>query len=438
MFTGTVEIDVSFLICNFFFEKVCPVAEVPCLCAEVPCLWRAWTNSRAHKRPDCGARMSLSPPLPPPTSPPKSDDFNLNLLILLVPLVVLVQAARKRKEIAALFHQQRVFQLQDPLHPEHLSEISPPELAEKPALFNKFMEADRLDIVSQDTGSQVSKALSDQVSKDIKERRENWHYFPKGIRTAKCYINSDIANDPPEAWQYLGQELLRKCKETNGKLIILITPECKKVKRQAAFGSYEVGEPEWVGEPRLTPEQVKQKQQAICLGVDVREIEIRAGDDRKKVFTLVLSNVMMEKQQAEQFMAAERVHVLSTQFQATQGARELAKIADAILDGIPGTFCYNPNEDSAFVAEGRKDLADGMWAEIWNNMAQHASAKSNLTNKKRPGKVFQLILDGVQTSNQYQEENWATEKGVEVVKIHADVSCTEEQLRPILMKHARA
>ena len=76
-----------------------------------------------------------------------------------------------------MFHQQRVFQLQDPLHPEHLSEISPPELAEKPALFNEFMQADRLDIVSQDTGSKVSKAYSDQVSKDIKERRENWHYF---------------------------------------------------------------------------------------------------------------------------------------------------------------------------------------------------------------------------------------------------------------------
>ena len=169
--------DVSLLICNFFFEKVCPITEVPSLCAqkEDP---GARTNSRAHKRPDCGARMSLSPPLPPPTSPPKSDDFNLNLLIpLLIVLVVLVQAARKRKEIAAMFHQQRVFQLQDPLHPEHLSEISPPELAEKPALFNKFMEADRLDIVSQDTGSPKSKDYSDRVSKDIKERRENWHYF---------------------------------------------------------------------------------------------------------------------------------------------------------------------------------------------------------------------------------------------------------------------
>jgi hypothetical protein len=222
--------------------------------------------------------------------------------------------------------------------------------------------------------------------------------------------------------------LLRKCKETNGKLIILKTPECKKVKRQAVFGSYEVGEPEWVGEPWLTPGQQKQKQQAICSGVDVREIEIRAGDDKKKVFTLVLSNVMMEKQQAEQFMAAERVHVLSTQYQATPGARHLAQIADQILDGMPNTFCYNPNED--------KELADNMWSEIWNNMALHASAKSNLTNKKRPGKVFQLILDGAQTSNQYQEENWATEKGVKVVKIHADVSWTEEQLRTILMKHA--
>jgi hypothetical protein len=351
--------------------------------------------------------------------------------------VLSYQAARKRKEIAAMFsRQQREFQLQDPLHPEHLSEISPPQLAETPALFNEFMRADRLDIVSQDTESQVSKAYSVQVSKDIKERRENKHYFPRGISTAKCFINSDTANDPPEAWQHLGQELLRKCKETNGKLIILKTPECKKVKRQAAFGSYEVGEPEWVGEPRLTPAQQKQKQQAICLGVDVREIEIRAGDEKKKVFTLVLSNVMMEKQQAEQFMAAERVHVLSTQYQATPGARQLAQIADQILDGMPNTFCYNPNEDSAFVAEGRKELADNMWSEIWNNMALHASAKSNLTNKKRPGKVFQLILDGAQTSNQYQEENWAKEKGVEVVKIHADVSWTEEQLRPILMKHA--
>ena len=357
--------------------------------------------------------------------------------VAIIGLLLSFQAARKRKEIAAMFsRQQREFQLQDPLHPEHLSEISSPQLAETPALFNEFMRADRLDIVSQDTESQVSKAYSVQVSKDIKERRENRHYSPKGISTAKCFINSDTANDPPEAWQHLGQELLRKCKETNGKLIILKTPECKKVKRQAAFGSYEVGEPEWVGEPRLTPVQEKQKQQAICSGVDVREIEIRAGDEKKKVFTLVLSNVMMEKQQAEQFMAAERVHVLSTQYRATPGARQLAQIADQILDGMPNTFCYNPNEDSAFCAEGRKDLADNMWSEIWNNMALHASAKSNLTNKKRPGKVFQLILDGAQTSNQYQEENWATEKGVEVVKIHADVSWTEEQLRIILMKHA--
>ena len=382
--------------------------------------------------------MSLSPPLPPSTSPPNSDDGSIWLSWFIVASVALVflfgQAARKRKEIAAMFHQQRVFQLQDPLHPEHLSEISLPELAEKPALFNEFMQADRLDIVSQDTGSQKSKDYADQVSQDIKERRENKHYFPRGISTAKCFINSDTANDP--TWLHLGQELLRKCKETNGKLIILKTPECKKVKRQAAFGSYEVGEPEWVGEPRLTHVQQKQKQQAICLGVDVREIAISAGDDKKKVFALVLSNVMMEKQQAEQFMAAERVHVLSTQYQATPGARQLAQIADQILDGMPNTFCYNPNEDSAFCAEGRKDLADNMWAEIWNNMALHASAKSNLTNKKRPSKVFQLILDGAQTSNQYQEENWATEKGVEVVKIHADVSWTEEQLRTILMKHA--
>ena len=124
--------------------------------------------------------MSRSPPLPPPTSPPKSDDgsFLTSLSVAaVIAVLLLVQAARKRKVIAAMLHQQRVFKLQDPLNPEHLSEIRLPELAETPALFKDFMEADRLDIVSQDTGSKVSKAYSDQVSKDIKERRENWHYF---------------------------------------------------------------------------------------------------------------------------------------------------------------------------------------------------------------------------------------------------------------------
>jgi hypothetical protein len=120
------------------------------------------------------------------------------------------QAARKRKEIAAMFHQQRVFQLQDPLHPEHLSEISLPELAEKPALFNEFMQADRLDIVSQDTGSQKSKDYADQVSQDIKERRENKHYFPRGISTAKCFINSEQQTTRPE----LGSTWAKNCSES--------------------------------------------------------------------------------------------------------------------------------------------------------------------------------------------------------------------------------
>jgi len=375
-----------------------------------------------------------------PTSPPKSDDGSGDIVWVLlccslIGVIAVGAVVYKRKEIEAAVQKmytsrgpQQMYKLRDPLNPMHLAEISlSTELVETPPLFDEFMLAARLDMVSQDTGSQMSKAFSDRVSKAIKERRENKHYLPRGIKTAKCYIDSDTGNDP--AWQPLGKRLLQKCHASNGKFILLKTPKCQKVN----------GKDQWVGEPRLTLEQVKQKQMAICSGVDVREIEIRAGDTHEKVMNLVLSNVMMQKQKAEQLMAAERVHVLSTQYQATPGARQLALIANETLDGMPNTFCYNPNEGSGCVAEGRKDLADGMWIEIWCMMAQHASAKSNLTNKKRPGKVFQLILDGAQTSNQYQEENWAKEKGVEVVKIHADVSWTEEQLRPILTAaHARA
>ena len=227
---------------------------------------------------------------------------------------------------------QQMYQLRDPLNPMHLAEISlQAGLVETPPLFDEFMRAARLDMVSQDTGSQMSKAFSDGVSKAIKERRENKHYFPRGIKTAKCYIDSDTGNDP--AWQPLGQKLLQKCHASNGKFILLKTPKCQKVN----------GKDQWVGEPRLTHEQVKQKQMAICSGVDVREIEIRAGDTHEKVMNLILSNVMMVKQKAEQLMAAERVHVLSTQYQATPGARQLAQIADEILGGMPNTFCYNPN-----------------------------------------------------------------------------------------------
>ena len=406
----------------------------------VPHVWRsrvcvprfhvcgAWTNSRAHKRPDSGARMSLSPPLPPPTSPPKSDDGSLNLLIpLLIFLVVLVIGEWKTKFFQRQWDMSR--QSRDPW--AYLTEKSV-ELAEDapqrktPALFTKFMEADRLDIVAQDTESQKSTAISDKVSKKIKERRENPTYLPQTMNSAKCYIDSDRSTG--EDWGFLGPKLLQRCKETNGRLILLMTPECKKVQ----------GQEQWVGEPRLTHQQEKLKQMAIGWGVDVREIEIRAGDAHEKVMTLVNTNVMMEKEKARQFMAADCVHVLSTQYK-DKVAFELARQADAILDGMPRTFCYNPNEESRLVADNDSTVANNMWLEIFENMVEHATASTSQTNKKRRGKVFQLIMDGQQTSMQFSEEKLAKKYGVELVKITVDASWTKERLRPILMEaHARA
>jgi hypothetical protein len=175
--------------------------------------------------------MSLSPPLPPSTSPPTSDDGNglYFLLFLLVPLL----CAEWKFEL--IQKQWRGNQLRgDPLNPRNISilqDSSPSELAaETPALFVEFMRADRLDILAQDTESQKSKELSDGVSKRIKERRENKNYLPKTIHSAKCYIDSDRA--PGENWQPLAPKLLQRCKETNGRFILLKTPDCKKVGRQ--------------------------------------------------------------------------------------------------------------------------------------------------------------------------------------------------------------
>ena len=390
----------------------------------------AWTNSRAHKRPDCGARMSLSPPLPPPTSPPKSDDGSLNLLIpCFIFLVVLVIGEWKTKFFRKRWSRKHM--KGDPMNPTNIrilpSDSSPSELAaETPALFVDFMRADRLDIVAQDTESQKSKAFSDNVSKKIKERRENPTYLPKTMNSAKCYIDSDRATGGD--WGSLGPKLLQRCKETNGRLILLMTPECKKVQ----------GQEQWVGEPRLTHQQEKLKQMAIGWGVDVREIEIRAGDAHEKVMTLVNTNVMMEKEKARQFMAADCVHVLSTQYK-DKVAFDLARQADAILDGMPRTFCYNPNEESRLVADNDSEVANNMWLEIFENMVEHATASTSRTNKKRRGKVFQLIMDGHQTSMQFMEEKLAKQYGVELVKITVDASWTKERLRPILMEaHARA
>ena len=379
--------------------------------------------------------MSLSPLLPPSTSPPKIDDNSggedpLLSLLLLVLLVLLIGAEWKTKFAQKLAQKLYRSQLRgDPLNPINISILqdrNPSELAaETPALFVEFMRADRLDILAQDTESQKSKEFSDGVSKRIKERRENKNYLPKTINSAKCYIDSDRA--PGEDWQPLGPKLLQRCKETNGRLILLKTPECKKVGRQE----------QWVGEPRLTPAQEELKQIATSLGVDVREIEIRANDLPEKVFTLVNTNVVMEKEKARQFMAADCVHVLSTQYK-DKVAFKLARQADAILDGMPRTFCYNPNEESGLVADDEL-LANDMWLEIWSSMVEHATANPSRTNKKRPGQVFQLIMDGQQTPMQYSEEKIAKTYGVKVEKFNCDTSWTEEQLRTsILTALARA
>ena len=387
----------------------------------------ARTNSRAHKRTDCGARMSLSPPLPPPTSAPKSDDVDLQFLWLL--LIVLVVIEWRTEFLQKQWS--RIHTRGDPINPVNMhflpSDSSPSELR-YPALFVEFMRADRLDIVAQDTESQKSKAFSDNVSKKIKERRENPRYLPQTMNSAKCYIDSDSATGEDWGLLALGPKLLQRCKETNGRLILLMTPECKK-----NF----LGQERWVGEPRLTHTQEQQKQMAISWGVDVREIEIRAGDAHEKVMTLVNTNVVMEKEKARQFMAADCVHVLSTQYK-DKVAFELARQADDILDGMPKTFCYNPNEDNVLVADN-DSLANEMWLEIFENMVEHATASTSRTNKKRRGKVFQLIMDGQQTSMQFSEEKLAKKYGVELVKITVDASWTKERLRPILMEaHARA
>ena len=385
----------------------------------------ARTNSRAHKRTDCGARMSLSPPLPPPTSAPKSDDVDLQFLWLL--LIVLVVIEWRTEFLQKQWS--RIHTRGDPINPVNMhflpSDSSPSELR-YPALFVEFMRADRLDIVAQDTESQKSKAFSDNVSKKIKERRENKHYLPQTMNSAKCYIDSDRATG--EDWVSLGPQLLQRCKETNGRLILLMTPECKKVQ----------GQEQWVGEPRLTHKQEELKQMAIGWGVDVREIEIRAGDPHEKVMTLVNTNVAMEKEKARQFMAADCVHVLSTQYK-DKVAFDLARQADDILDAMPRTFCYNPNEESRLVADNVSEVANNMWLEIFENMVEHATASTSRTNKKRRGKVFQLIMDGQQTSMQFSEEKLAKKYGVELVKITVDASWTKERLRPILMEaYARA
>ena len=106
---------------------------------------------------------------------------------------------------------------------------------------------------------------------------------------------------------------------------------------------------------------------------------------------------------------------------------------------MPRTFCYNPNEDSRLVADNDSTVANNMWLEIFENMVEHATASTSQTNKKRRGKVFQLIMDGQQTSMQFSEEKLAKKYGVELVKITVDASWTKERLRPILMEaHARA
>ena len=331
----------------------------------------------------------------------------------------------------------------DPINPVNMhflpSDSSPSELR-YPALFVEFMRADRLDIVAQDTESQKSKAFSDTVVKVIKERRENKHYFMSG-KIAKCCTDSDMESDPHD-WLRLGPKLLQRCKETNGRLILLITPECKKVKQQD----------QWVGKPRLTKLQISLRQRAHNIGVDVREINISADYGDEKIEILIKTNVMMEKQQAEQFMAAQRVHVLSTQYQATPGAFELARWADKILDNMPGpTFCYNPNEECLGLTGYAGDpniklakedlnvkLADNCWLNIFTMMVKHASANIRWTDKKVPGKVFQLIIDGQLTPMQESEAETARDKRVEVVQIHCTSSplTTEEQLRSMLMKHA--
>ena len=392
---------------------------------------------------DCGVFEPVPPPMLPPPPYPTQDQASGLIWFLLVAVVVFFAgvAEWKTKFVQRQWDMSR--QSRDPW--AYLTEKSV-ELAEDapqrktPALFTEFMQADRLDIVAQDTESQKSKAFSDTVVKVIKERRENKHYFMSG-KIAKCCTDSDMESDPHD-WLRLGPKLLQRCKETKGRLILLITPECKKVKQQD----------QWVGKPRLTKLQISLRQRAHNIGVDVREINISADYGDEKIEILIKTNVMMEKKKAEQFMKAQRVHVLSTQFNATKGAFELARWADKILDNMPGpTFCYNPNEECLGMTGYAGDpniklakedlnvkLADNCWLNIFTMMVKHASANIRWTDKKVPGKVFQLIIDGQLTPMQESEAETARDKRVEVVQIHCTSSplTTEEQLRSMLMKHA--
>ncbi len=290
-----------------------------------------------------------------------------------------------------------------------------------PALYAEFMRAERLDIVSQNSESPASKTLSDKVSKAIKEKRENKHYFTEE-NIAKCFIDSDTANDSPVAWQYVGDSLLQKCKKTDGKLIVLITPD----------GDYAKAE------PRMTQQQKEQMHYAQrTYGIDVREIRIHSSDNEEKLSILVMTNVMMEKQKADEFMKAERVNVLSTQYK-DKDAKRIAQDAQEILSKS-NTFCYNPNTDSEAAAGGSKKVADGIWLELFSMMVKHASAKSAWTDKKKPGKVFQLVMDGQLTSMQGQERDLAKLLGVDVVRIDCTSSTTKVQLRsnPHMMKYKK-